>query len=84
MDVFIDEREMVRSDFAGDAEAALFGRTDLIERGLGGEVSDVEAGAGELDELNVASDADGFGGGGHAAEAETRGSDAFAHDGSSG
>src|SRR5208282_4048325 len=40
----------------------------------------VEARTGEFRELNVASDAYGFRSGGHAAQAEASGSDAFAHD----
>src|SRR6266852_2058660 len=47
-------------------------------------MGDVKAYAGELGELNVAGDANGFGRGRHSRKAEARGGDAFAHDGSGG
>src|SRR5690242_15660859 len=75
---------MVRRDFTGHAEAALLGPADLLERRLCREMCNVEARAGELCELNVASDANGFGGGGHSGKTETSGGDAFAHNSTSG
>src|SRR5712692_5175458 len=46
LDVFVDEREMMRSDLAGDAQAALLGPANLFERSFRGKMRDVQARAG--------------------------------------
>src|ERR1700677_1047097 len=78
-DVFIAEREVMRRDLAGDAHAEFLGVTDIFERAGGGHVRDVQAGAGENGEFDVASGADGFGFRGNAFQAETDGARPFAH-----
>ena len=79
-DVFVAEREMVRRDFAGDAQAHLFREANIFERAGGGHVRDVQAGASERGEFDIASGANGFGLRGNAFQAEANGARAFAHD----
>jgi len=64
--VFIHQSEMVRRDFARDAEAARLGPADLLERSFCGEMRNVKTRAGEFGELNVARNTNRFRGGGHA------------------
>ena len=75
---------MMRSDFACDAQAARFGPAHLGERPFRGKMGDVKPAAGKFGNLHVARDANGLRGGGHSAETEPSGRDAFTHDGSGG
>ena len=69
----------MRSDFAGDAQAALLGPANLLEGSFGGKMRDVQARSSKLGELHVAGYADRFGGGGHSGKAKTRGGHTLAH-----
>src|SRR5262245_38190342 len=71
---------MVRADFAGDADAALSSAADELDAAGGRDVQDVQPAAGDGGQLDVAVDHDLFGGGGHAAQAQTHALDALVHD----
>ena len=44
--VFVDQSEMMRGDFTTDAQPARLGPANLLERGLCGEMCDMQARAG--------------------------------------
>ncbi len=67
---------MVRGDFAGDVESIAAGLADGVERCPGGDVGDVEVGAGVFDlsqQADVSLDQTGLGFYGHSAQAQPEG-----------
>ena len=56
-DIFVDQREVMWSDFAGDARTAALTATDRLQRVGGREMSDVQPRSGELlGQLHIAFD----------------------------
>ena len=80
LNVFVDQREMVRRDFASDGQPARLRPAHLLQRGLRGKMCDMQARPGELCELQVARDANGFRCRRHPAQAKPRGSHTLPHD----
>src|SRR5271170_6533904 len=60
-DVLVGEREVMRRDFASNAQLRFFREAHIFERAECGHVSDVQASSGEERDFNVAAHADGFG-----------------------
>jgi hypothetical protein len=59
--VFVDEREMVGSDFAGHAQALLLGEAHLRQRSFCGQVCNMQTRTGKFRDLHVARYTDRFG-----------------------
>ena len=76
-DVVLGQEQVVRGDLAGDAHAGGLGAAHELEPVGAGEVLDVQVGAGELGQLDVAGDVDLLAGRGPAQHAQAGGGDAL-------